>query len=287
MRGREFIDEGRLLVRPRRRRGADAATTGMCDGLRAHLRPLRPGVIARSRPTPARSAAIASQEFQVIAETGEDAIVYCPRATTPPTSRWPRRCAPSRPAPGADASAREDADARQEHLRGRRRAARRAARATVKSLVLATDAADDAATSRAADLAAAGARRPRRSTRSRPARCPGLKRGFRFATVAEIESHFGCKPGYLGPIGARQPVQARRRSRGRGDERLHLRRERGRLPLHRRQLGPRPARARPRRRHPQRRRRRSVARRQGRARHPARHRGRPRLLARHEVQPER
>jgi prolyl-tRNA synthetase len=32
---------------------------------------------------------------------------------------------------------------------------------------------------------------------------PGLKDGFRFATVAEIEDHFGCKPGYLGPIGTR------------------------------------------------------------------------------------
>ena len=26
-------------------------------------------------------------------------------------------------------------------------------------------------------------------------------------TVAEIEDHFGCKPGYLGPIGARKPVK--------------------------------------------------------------------------------
>ena len=31
----------------------------------------------------------------------------------------------------------------------------------------------------------------------------GLKAGFRFATVGEIEAHFGCKPGYLGPIGAK------------------------------------------------------------------------------------
>ena len=36
----------------------------------------------------------------------------------------------------------------------------------------------------------------------------GLKAGFRFATVAEIEDHFGCKPGYLGPIGTRKPVKA-------------------------------------------------------------------------------
>ena len=35
----------------------------------------------------------------------------------------------------------------------------------------------------------------------------GLKAGFRFATVAEIDAHFGCKPGYLGPIGLKQPVK--------------------------------------------------------------------------------
>jgi prolyl-tRNA synthetase len=29
---------------------------------------------------------------------------------------------------------------------------------------------------------------------------PGLDNGFRFATVAEIDAHFGTKPGYLGPM---------------------------------------------------------------------------------------
>ena len=65
-------------------------------------------------------------------------------ATTPPTSRWPRRWRrPARRAAPTQAAG-EDADARQEHLRGRRRAARPAAGATVKSLVLATDQQDDA-----------------------------------------------------------------------------------------------------------------------------------------------
>jgi prolyl-tRNA synthetase len=36
---------------------------------------------------------------------------------------------------------------------------------------------------------------------------PGLNAGFRFATVPEIEAHFGCKPGYLGPLNLRQPVR--------------------------------------------------------------------------------
>jgi prolyl-tRNA synthetase len=35
----------------------------------------------------------------------------------------------------------------------------------------------------------------------------GLKDSFRFATGAEIEDHFGCKPGYLGPIGLKKPVK--------------------------------------------------------------------------------
>jgi len=30
--------------------------------------------------------------------------------------------------------------------------------------------------------------------------------GYRFASVAEIEEHFGCKPGYLGPLGLKKPV---------------------------------------------------------------------------------
>jgi prolyl-tRNA synthetase len=38
-----------------------------------------------------------SEEFQVIASTGEDAIVYCPTATTRPISRRPRAWRPPRP----------------------------------------------------------------------------------------------------------------------------------------------------------------------------------------------
>jgi prolyl-tRNA synthetase len=35
----------------------------------------------------------------------------------------------------------------------------------------------------------------------------GLNRGYRFATETEIVAAFGCKPGYLGPIGMRQAVK--------------------------------------------------------------------------------
>jgi len=35
----------------------------------------------------------------------------------------------------------------------------------------------------------------------------GLKAGFRFATEKEIIEHFGCKPGYLGPVKLLKPVK--------------------------------------------------------------------------------
>ena len=91
-------------------------------------------------------------------------------------------------------------------------------------------------------MAAAGARRPRRSTRSRRRRCRASSR-FRFATDAEIASALGCEPGYLGPGRRSRPSASSPTARVAADERLRLRRERGRLPPHRRQLGPRPARA--------------------------------------------
>jgi len=50
--------------------------------------------------------------------------------------------------------------------------------------------------------------------------------------VAEIEEHFGCKPGYLGPIGLQEAAQDRGRPRRGGDGRLDLRRQRGRLSHH-------------------------------------------------------
>ena len=109
---------------------------------------------------------------------------------------------------------------------------------------------------------------------------PGID-GWRWASDAEIVAATGCQPGYLGPVGIPRGHAADRRSRGRGDGRFRLRRQRAGLPPARRQLRPRLPRARPRRRPPQRRRRRPLARRPRHARDRARHRGRPRVRAGH------
>jgi prolyl-tRNA synthetase len=73
---------------------------------------------------------------------------------------------------------------------------------------------------------------------------------FRFARDEEIVEALGCKAGYIGAVGfaGRVVVRPQRRRDGRHG----LRRQRGRLPPHRRQFRPRPAATGHRRRHPQR-----------------------------------
>jgi prolyl-tRNA synthetase len=148
-----------------------------------------------------------SHEFQVIAETGEDAIVYCPssdyaanielaEAIAPRTPR----AAPGRPlvkTPTPGKSTCEDV-AKLLAVPLQR---------TVKSLVLATDEKNAAGDVVGATVWLLLVRGDHSLNEIKAGKLPGLKQGFRFATLAEIEDRFGTKPGYLGPIGTRQPVK--------------------------------------------------------------------------------
>ena len=147
-----------------------------------------------------------SQEFQVIADTGEDAIVYCPSSDYAANIELAEALAPEAPrAAPSQAMARTPTP-------GKSTCEDVAAllalplTSTVKSLVLATD-----------ELGAAGdvvrttvwlllVRGDHSLNEVKAGKVPGLKAGFRFATTAEIEDHFGCRPGYLGPVGTRKPV---------------------------------------------------------------------------------
>ena len=108
---------------------------------------------------------------------------------------------------------------------------------TVKSLVLATDGATSTARWSRRTVWLLLVRGDHDLNEIKAGKLAGLKEGFRFATAAEIESAFGCRPGYLGPIGLPTLGEGRRRPQRRRDERLRLRRQRGRLPLHRRRTG--------------------------------------------------
>ena len=148
-----------------------------------------------------------SEEFQVIAATGEDAIVYCPNSDYAANMEKAEALAPAGPRP-APAKAMEKTP-----TPGKATCADVAAllgvplQTTVKSLVLATDETNEAGEIVKSTVWLLLLRGDHDMNEIKVAKVPGLDAGFRFATVAEIEAHFGCTPGYLGPIGLRQPVR--------------------------------------------------------------------------------
>jgi prolyl-tRNA synthetase len=148
-----------------------------------------------------------SHEFQVVADTGEDAIVYCPTSdyaanielaeavavldSRPPASQ------PMAKTPTPGKSTCEDVAA----LLGVPLAT------TVKSLVLATDEFNDAGDIVGTTVWLLLVRGDHALNEVKAGKIEGLKGGFRFATAAEIDDHFGCRPGYLGPVGTRRAVR--------------------------------------------------------------------------------
>jgi prolyl-tRNA synthetase len=148
-----------------------------------------------------------SEEFQVIAATGEDAIVYCPTSDYAANMEKAEAMAPQgpRPAPANPLTRTPTpgkatcADVAQ--LLGVPLAT------TVKSLVLATDELDEAGLVKSSKVWLLLLRGDHDMNEVKVGKVPGLDEGWRFATPAEIESHFGCRPGYLGPIGLKQAVE--------------------------------------------------------------------------------
>ncbi len=144
----------------------------------------------------------ASHEFQVIADTGEDAIAYCP------TSDYAANVEMAEALSLIDQRAAPKAELRKTPTPGKEKCESVAEllglplTRTVKSIVLAVD---DTAGG-AAKIWLALIRGDHELNEIKAAKVPGLNSGFRFATEAEILQHFGCKPGYLGPIRMRLPV---------------------------------------------------------------------------------
>ena len=148
-----------------------------------------------------------SHEFQVIADTGEDALVFCPQsdyaanielaeALPLVAERHPATQPMQRtPTPGA-ATCAEVATLLGLPLDR-----------TVKSLVLATEDRDAAGTSSNVQIWLMLLRGDHDLNEIKAGKIDGLKGGFRFATVPEIIEHFGIKPGYLGPRATQKPVR--------------------------------------------------------------------------------
>ena len=143
-----------------------------------------------------------SHEFQVIADIGEDLIVYDPASDY--AANIELAVAPclieQRPAPGADMKLEPTPGAAKceavAQLLGKPLSQ------TIKSIVLATDHKDQPRQVWLLLL-----RGDHELNEVKAGKIEGLKSGFRFATHAEIDEYFGCKPGYLGPIKTLKPVK--------------------------------------------------------------------------------
>ena len=147
-----------------------------------------------------------SEEFQVIAATGEDAIVYCPtsnyaanmekaEALAPQGERKAPSQAMTKTATPGKATCADVAELLGIPLQS-----------TVKSLVLATDTLNDKNEVAKTQVWLLLLRGDHDMNEVKVGKIEGLA-GFRFATVPEIEDHFGCKPGYLGPLNMHKSVK--------------------------------------------------------------------------------
>ncbi len=141
-----------------------------------------------------------SHEFQVIADTGEDAIVYCPDSDYAANIELAEAVAPAHPraaprhamakTPTPDRATCEEVAA----LLGV------PLQTTVKSLVLATDETNAAGDVTGRRIWLLLVRGDHSLNEVKAGKLPGLKDGWRFASRVEIEGAFGCEPGYLGPV---------------------------------------------------------------------------------------
>jgi prolyl-tRNA synthetase len=205
MRGREFTMKDAYSFD----RDAAAAKASY-DVMRTAYRAIFDRFGLKYRAVAADSGAIGgdlSEEFQVIADTGEDALIYSTgseyaanielaEAVALIATRGAATGALAKtPTPGKSTCAEVAA------LLGLPLAN------TVKSLVLATDELDDKGDLKKVTVWLLLLRGDHDMNEVKVSKIAGLKDGFRFATVAEIDDHFGCKPGYLGPIGLKKSVR--------------------------------------------------------------------------------
>ena len=157
-----------------------------------------------------------SHEFQVIADTGEDAIVYCP------SSDYAANIELAEGVPLIASRAAASQALEKIATPGKSTCPDVAAllglplSQTVKSLVLATDETNEAGEIIQSTVWLLLLRGDHELNEVKAGKIEladanghvmGLKAGHRFATEKEIVEHFGCKPGYLGPVKLAKPVK--------------------------------------------------------------------------------
>ncbi len=204
MRGREFIMKDAYSF-DRDQASAKASYQVMAKAYRAIFD--RFGLTYRA--VAADSGAIGgdlSEEFQVIAATGEDAIVYCPGSDYAANLEKAEALPPAGPRPDASQPMTQTPTPGKSTCADVAELLGVALQTTVKSLVLATDTQGEKGEVLKTQIWLLLLRGDHDMNEVKVGKLPGLAT-FRFATVPEIEDHFGCKPGYLGPLNLQKPVK--------------------------------------------------------------------------------
>ncbi len=148
-----------------------------------------------------------SEEFQVIAATGEDAIVYCPNSDYAANMEKAQALEPT------PLQAKPQQALTLTHT-PQKSTCEDVAKildvpliTTVKSLILATDRLNGKGEIVASIVWLLLVRGDHDMNEVKVGKLPGFESGFRFATLTEIDKHFGCKPGYLGPVKLIEPLK--------------------------------------------------------------------------------
>ncbi|VVE82247.1 proline--tRNA ligase [Pandoraea sputorum] len=142
-----------------------------------------------------------SHEFHVIAETGEDAIAYCPTSDYAANVEMAEALPPKGERPAAAEAMTKTATPGKAKCEAVAELLSIPLARTVKSIVLATDSKDTGTQVWLLLL-----RGDHELNEIKASKVPGLGE-LRFATEAEIVEWFGTPPGYLGPIGTKKPVK--------------------------------------------------------------------------------
>ena len=148
-----------------------------------------------------------SEEFQVMAATGEDAIVYCPSSDYAANMEKAQALAPSQPRPAAAQALTKTPTPGKSTCADVAVLLGLPLAQTVKSLVLATDEINSEGVVVKSQVWLLLVRGDHDMNEVKVGKLPGFDKGFRFATLAEIDAHFGCKPGYLGPVNLVQALK--------------------------------------------------------------------------------
>ncbi len=148
-----------------------------------------------------------SEEFQVIAATGEDAIVYCPSSDYAANMEKAEALAPAQTRAAPSQALTKTATPGKSTCEDVAELLKLPLAHTVKSLVLATDVLNEQGEVVKSQVWLLLLRGDHEMNEVKVGKLPGFEGGFRFATTAEIEDYFGCKPGYLGPVGLKKPLK--------------------------------------------------------------------------------